>query len=426
MSSYPVVDGVQVLVPPPPGVTPNFDHPRQHLWLAHYLVFGIGAPLAFLALCQRLYTKLFLTKARRLQMDDFHVNRNSGDTYPYEYLLSLCQDIFADHTAADSVVVGGLCAHVWEMPLTRFEQYSIAIYVAAPMYQLCNGFTKLSLLMVYIKLSPQRWFRIGVWFTIIVVSLYTSIISLLMFFHCHPVQRAYDFKILQGNCLDVGGLYIATAVSNIITDLMLFFLPTPMVLKLKMDKGQKVACILIFGLASLTIATSIGRLVYLPATIHSTDISWDAAPANVWTFAEGNLFVICGSVPTMRRFFLHFFPNMFHSHGATYEDWTDSQPSSNNSRSWPWRRSRGEQSQGGQPQNGQSQHERSPEAIDLHSFSGNSEQRNMARPLSSSAVVTSSGDVDDHSERAILQTMSYTVHSEPYSPAGSLDVERSG
>ena len=32
-----------------------------------------------------------------------------------------------------------------------------------------------------------------------------------------------------------------------------------------------------------TIATSIVRLVYLPATLRSTDISWDAAPADVWT-----------------------------------------------------------------------------------------------------------------------------------------------
>jgi hypothetical protein len=68
MSGYPVVDGVTVLVLPPPGITPNFDHPRQNKWLEHYLVFGIGAPLAFLALCQRFYTKIFLS--RGLQLDD--------------------------------------------------------------------------------------------------------------------------------------------------------------------------------------------------------------------------------------------------------------------------------------------------------------------------------------------------------------------
>lgn len=68
MSGYPVVNGVTVLVPPPPGVVPNFDHPQQNQRLAHFVVFGIGAPLAFLALCQRFYTKLFL--ATGLQLDD--------------------------------------------------------------------------------------------------------------------------------------------------------------------------------------------------------------------------------------------------------------------------------------------------------------------------------------------------------------------
>jgi hypothetical protein len=53
---------------PPVGVVPDFDHPEQNKRLAHFLVFGIGAPLAFLALCQRFYTKLFLSHG--LQLDD--------------------------------------------------------------------------------------------------------------------------------------------------------------------------------------------------------------------------------------------------------------------------------------------------------------------------------------------------------------------
>jgi hypothetical protein len=68
MSGYPVVDGVTVFELPPAGVVPDFDHPEQNQRLAHFLVFGIGAPLAFLALCQRFYTKLFLSKG--LQLDD--------------------------------------------------------------------------------------------------------------------------------------------------------------------------------------------------------------------------------------------------------------------------------------------------------------------------------------------------------------------
>lgn len=116
---------------------------------------------------------------------------------------------------------------------------------------MCNGFTKLSLLAVYLGLSPQKWFRVAAWFSIVIVGLYTSVITLLMFFHCHPIRRAFDFKTMTGHCLDAGALYIATAGANVATDLMLFLLPTPMILKLKMGKAQKISFILIFAIGSL-------------------------------------------------------------------------------------------------------------------------------------------------------------------------------
>ncbi|KFY58766.1 hypothetical protein V496_05969 [Pseudogymnoascus sp. VKM F-4515 (FW-2607)] len=394
MSEFPVVDGVTVLMPPPPGVVPNFDHPRQNEWLAHYLVFGILGPLAFLALLQRFYTKLFLTKSWRLQLDDFFM------------FLGWSMSIVTQVILTVSIAEGGMCAHAWEMPLERFERYSVATYVAAPVYQLCNGFTKLSLLIVYMRLSPQKWFRIAGWFSIVVVVLYTAVISILMFFHCHPVRRAFDFKIQTGSCLDAGALYIATAISNIVTDIMLFLLPTPVILKLRMSTSQKVGILLVFGIASLTVATSIIRLVYLPRTLKSTDISWDAAEANVWTFVEGNLFVICGSIPTMRRFFTHMFPGLFGSLSA-FVDPAKSPQRSNNTHSGSRRRNH--------------LNERPPDSIDLQSFPVNGEQRNRATPQST-AVVTSSGDADNHSERAILQTRTYTVQSEQDS-ISSLDSE---
>lgn len=62
------VDGVDVFRLPPEGYEVDFDNPKSQKVLEHYLIFGIGAPLAFVALMQRYYTKLFLSKG--LQIDD--------------------------------------------------------------------------------------------------------------------------------------------------------------------------------------------------------------------------------------------------------------------------------------------------------------------------------------------------------------------
>lgn len=115
---------------------------------------------------------------------------------------------------------------------------------------LCNGFTKLSLLTFYLQLSPQKWFRICVWIGIVIVSLYTGCITLLMLFHCNPIRKSFDVSVTGGSCLDVGVLYIATAVSNIATDVMLFLLPLPMIINLRMKTAQKVGAMLIFAVGS--------------------------------------------------------------------------------------------------------------------------------------------------------------------------------
>ncbi|RBQ86279.1 hypothetical protein VDGD_20771 [Verticillium dahliae] len=68
MSGIPVVNGVEVLVPAPPGYVVDFDNPQRQYVMEHYLIFGILGPLAFIALMQRFYTKMFLAKG--LQIDD--------------------------------------------------------------------------------------------------------------------------------------------------------------------------------------------------------------------------------------------------------------------------------------------------------------------------------------------------------------------
>jgi hypothetical protein len=115
---------------------------------------------------------------------------------------------------------------------------------------LCNGFTKLSLLSFYLQLSPDKWFRMLVWATIAIVGCLTTVITALLFFHCNPIAKSWDPTIEEGQCFDVGILYMATAVSNIITDVLIFFLPLPTIIGLQMKRAQKASAVAVFAVGS--------------------------------------------------------------------------------------------------------------------------------------------------------------------------------
>jgi hypothetical protein len=68
--AFPVVNGTEVLLPPPEGWTVNFAHPyRDDETKRNVLVaFGIEFPIATLFLLQRIYTSCFIL--RRFLIDD--------------------------------------------------------------------------------------------------------------------------------------------------------------------------------------------------------------------------------------------------------------------------------------------------------------------------------------------------------------------
>ncbi|KAM6513288.1 hypothetical protein FALCPG4_015729 [Fusarium falciforme] len=204
------------------------------------------------------------------------------------------------------------------MPIEVFEKHMLSSYIVAPIFITCNGLTKTSLLTLYLQISPQKWFRITIWAAIVMVASYTITIAGLLLFGCHPIRASWDpYAFATGKCVDTAVLYIAIAVANIVSDVVLFIIPLPTIVRLKMPVAQKIGAAIMFGIGSVTVATSIVRMVYLPSLLGATDIPWVAAPANVWSFVEVNLFIICGSMPTFRKFLKRFAPTLMGTAGSS-------------------------------------------------------------------------------------------------------------
>lgn len=64
----PMVDGIIVAAEAPPGWEVDLENPVRTSVYEHYCIFGIMGTFAFIALCQRFYTKMFLSKG--LALDD--------------------------------------------------------------------------------------------------------------------------------------------------------------------------------------------------------------------------------------------------------------------------------------------------------------------------------------------------------------------
>jgi hypothetical protein len=64
----PFINGTEVIIPAPPGYEVNFANPPQSGKVEIFAVAIVENVLAFMFLCQRLYTKIFLMK--QFQIED--------------------------------------------------------------------------------------------------------------------------------------------------------------------------------------------------------------------------------------------------------------------------------------------------------------------------------------------------------------------
>lgn len=123
--------------------------------------------------------------------------------------------------------------------------------VAPTLYGPATCFAKLTLLIFYLKISPQVWFlritKVVIW----VVVGYSIGITLSNVFACHPIQLSWAPYRPASNCINADALYIATAGLGIATDITMLVLPIPVILPLQMSMRRKVEVLVVFMLGSL-------------------------------------------------------------------------------------------------------------------------------------------------------------------------------
>ncbi|KAL3452738.1 hypothetical protein BJX65DRAFT_292734 [Aspergillus insuetus] len=272
-------------------------------WLqtANQVLVAVGLAVCTSCLLMRIYTKAFIMK--RFWWDDVFI---------IIAWLSFSLTESADKTRVDGFSHAGLGVHITELSPSTLITLQKIVLACSIVYLYCLGFAKIALLVLYHRiLSPIRAWAYTIYFVGFIIVGYTIALTLALFFACNPLDKNWNPFIVGGSCINRPGVYLATAATNTVSDVVLILIPVNVVWRLRMGWMRKLGAICMFGIGGLTIITSIIRLATLWPLLSSKDISRDLALVCTFVIVEANFIILCGSMPFFRQFIRYYGPKWF-------------------------------------------------------------------------------------------------------------------
>lgn len=200
--------------------------------------------------------------------------------------------------------LGRLCRHSWDTPLSEInEDYIKKLFATSIVYGPMFFFAKAAILILYYRtFKPAAWMRRSCWIVgIILFGAYWQTGEYFCKYHfIHPEVKSskadrlpvpqnfiycmphngkpWDFAVLS-NCshLKIPGL--VHGASNVAADVVLVLLPVPIVAKLHVPLGKKIAISAIFATGLFALTCSVLAIYYRVEISYGSDPNWSNAQA---------------------------------------------------------------------------------------------------------------------------------------------------
>jgi 1-acylglycerone phosphate reductase len=123
-------------------------------------------------------------------------------------------------------------------------------FIAQTPYKITVCLNKVSIILLYLRIFVSKSFRIAAFVVMGIVVAWSIGGVAATIFQCVPIQGSWDKKI-EAKCIDKGMFWIAYAVMNILTDVMVLALPIRPILMLKLSLRDRLLLCGIFLLGLL-------------------------------------------------------------------------------------------------------------------------------------------------------------------------------
>ncbi|KAF4984314.1 hypothetical protein FZEAL_465 [Fusarium zealandicum] len=217
------------------------------------------------------------------------------------------------------VAHGGCASQFWQVTQPMYEtllKWTIPVNI---FYMLSSDLAKISLLFFYLRLCPERKFRILVQILVGLFIAYAVVYAMISLFGCQPIYASWDLVAqATGKCVDKFGFFLAASVANVVMDLIILLLPLRIVIPLQIPRRQKISLLLLFTTGGFVIIVAIYNCVLTVNLFSSENYTWGLAYELCWMYAELTGCVICASASSLKPFFKQCLPGIFSSNAGTY------------------------------------------------------------------------------------------------------------
>ncbi|KAL2396867.1 hypothetical protein ABEF93_004033 [Exophiala dermatitidis] len=209
----------------------------------------------------------------------------------------------------------GFGKDIWTLPFDKITRVIKFTWLTEIFYVGVMGFTKVAILMLYLKVFPTQPFRKYAIGTLILTFAYIPAFSLSIAFHCTPISYTWTGWTGEekGHCFNVNAWGWSHAIVNIIWDLWVIFLPVPSLIHLHLGRRKKIHIVLMFSVGLFITIVSVVRLSTLVQFANTTNATYDNVPTAYWSCLEAYVSIICCCMPAIRSLLRRVFPSCFGS-----------------------------------------------------------------------------------------------------------------
>ncbi|EHA46679.1 hypothetical protein MCOR27_002597 [Pyricularia oryzae] len=229
------------------------------------------------------------------------------------WIMSLLVSVFMQ-----LAIENGYGKHKADLPTAHVRSALKLFFLAQTPYKISVCFNKVAAILLYLRIFVSSRFRLAAFSVMAVIVAWSIGGVAATIWQCVPVAGAWD-KSVKARCIDSDKFWVAYAVMNILTDVMVLALPIPSILGLQhLSRRDKLMLCCVFLLGGFVTVTSILRTTSVQNSLkNKEDNTFNFIDRGMWTLLEINLGIISACLLVMKQPLARFWPSFFRSRGRS-------------------------------------------------------------------------------------------------------------